>query len=72
MSEWIKCSERLPEPGFRVLATDGKFVGEAYMSTTEHWYRYGTSWTMSWKDWTGNKTIVTHWQYLPDAPEVEG
>lgn len=72
MSEWIKCSERLPEPGLRVLATDGSFVGEAYMSAAGNWYRYGTPWAVAWKDWSKDNTTVTHWMPLPDAPEVEG
>ena len=28
--QWISVEERRPEPGKRVLATDGVFVGEAY------------------------------------------
>lgn len=65
-SAWIKCSERLPEPGLRVLATDGIFGGEAYISVAGNWYRnYGMPWTV-------DKATVTHWMPMPDAPEVEG
>ena len=71
-SAWISVKDRLPEPGLRVLATDGNFVGESYISTAGNWYRYGTPWTVAWKDWSKDKTTVTHWMPLPDAPEVEG
>lgn len=30
-NEWVSVEERLPEPGERVIATDGAFVGEGYM-----------------------------------------
>ena len=38
--QWISVEERSPEPGKRVLATDGVFVGEAYRTSADTWRRY--------------------------------
>lgn len=38
--QWISVEERRPEPGKRVLATDGVFVGEAYRTSADTWRRY--------------------------------
>ena len=36
------CTRRaLPDPGERVIVTDGVFVGEAYLSKGGVWLRYG-------------------------------
>lgn len=40
---WILCSERLPEPGERVLATDGGFIGEMYINKRGQWRRYNVA-----------------------------
>ena len=62
--QWISVEERRPEPGKRVLATDGVFVGEAYRTSADTWRRYdGTA----MRDCLGS--IVTHWMPLPEAPE---
>lgn len=62
--QWISVEERRPEPGKRVLATDGVFVGEAYRTSADTWRRYdGTA----MRDCLGS--IVTHWMPLPGAPE---
>lgn len=39
----IPCSERLPEPGERVLATDGGFIGEMYINKRGQWRRYNVA-----------------------------
>lgn len=63
---WIPVTELLPVPGERVLAaTDGVFVGEAYLSESGVWRRsYGALWLLL------GCASVTHWIPLPDAPEV--
>lgn len=62
--QWISVEERRPEPGKRVLATDGVFVGEAYRTSADTWRRYdGTA----MRDCLGS--IVTHWMPLPSAPK---
>lgn len=62
--QWISVEERRPEPGKRVLATDGVFVGEAYRTSANTWRRYDG---IAMRDCLGS--IVTHWMPLPDAPE---
>lgn len=55
------CSRLLrPEPGKRVLATDGVFVGEAYRTSADTWRRYDG---IAMRDCLGS--IVTHWMPLP-------
>ena len=62
--QWVSVEERRPEPGKRVLATDGVFVGEAYRTSADIWRRYdGTA----MRDCLGS--IVTHWMPLPSAPK---
>jgi hypothetical protein len=68
MSKWIKCSERLPEEGRRVIAygrakiigeygSGDPYVGEAYLAHGQ-WNSYGFH----------SLSNVTHWQPLPNAP----
>lgn len=40
---WIPVTERLPECGKRVLATDGGFVGEFYINKRGQWKRYNVN-----------------------------
>ena len=62
--QWISVEERRLEPGKRVLATDGVFVGEAYRTSADTWRRYDG---IAMRDCLGS--IVTHWMPLPEAPE---
>ncbi len=62
--QWISVEERRPEPGKRVLATDGIFVGEAYRTSADTWRRYDG---IAMRDCLGS--IVTHWMPLLEAPE---
>ena len=41
--QWIPVTERLPEQGERVLATDGGFVGELYVNSLGQWKRYNVN-----------------------------
>lgn len=65
--QWISVEGRKPEPGKRVLATDGVFVGEAYRTSADTWRRYDG---IAMRDCLGS--IVTHWMPLPGAPEEGG
>lgn len=65
--QWISVEERRPEPGKRVLATDGVFVGEAYRTSADTWRRYDG---IAMRDCLGS--IVTHWMPLPEVPEEGG
>ena len=67
-TDWVKCSERMPETYTKVLVlvevgNDSKqhiFVDELYEST-----KYGML-------WQNNDNLVTHWMPLPALPqEVE-
>ena len=62
--QWISVEERRPEPGKRVLATDGVFVGEAYRTSADTWRRYDG---IAMRDCLGS--VVTHWMPLPGVPE---
>lgn len=62
--QWVSVEERRPEPGKRVLATDGIFVGEAYRTSADTWRRYDG---IAMRDCLGS--IVTHWMPLPEAPK---
>lgn len=71
--QWISVEERLPEPGERVLATNGNIVGEAYITnalplekiSAARWKRhYGASWMAAFD------ADVTHWMPLPEPPEA--
>ena len=62
--QWVSVEERGPEPGKRVLATDGVFVGEAYRTSADTWRRYDG---IAMRDCLGS--VVTHWMPLPGAPE---
>lgn len=61
--QWISVEGRRPEPGKRVLATDGVFVGEAYRTSADTWRRYDG---IAMRDCLGS--IVTHWMPLPEVP----
>ena len=59
-NEWVSVEERLPEPGERVLAAKGTFVGEAYLASNGAWMRHdGFPWE------------VDAWMPLPAPPEKE-
>lgn len=62
--QWISVEERRPEPGKRVLATDGVFVGEAYRTSADTWRRYDG---IAMRDCLGS--VVTNWMPLPVAPK---
>ena len=62
--QWISVEDRHPEPGKRVLATDGVFVGEAYRTSADTWRRYDG---IAMRDCLGS--VVTNWMPLPVAPK---
>lgn len=68
-SEWIKCSEMMPENGKRVLVVTENngyswidigetFGGGDWLISGEHWYEK-------------SDPAITHWMLLPKPPEVE-
>ncbi|WP_411750023.1 DUF551 domain-containing protein [Serratia marcescens] len=68
MSEWIKCSERMPRHGETVLFTSNGRV----MAGTYDDGRYLQRPVGKWK-WLGRvySLPVTHWMPLPAAPNPE-
>lgn len=60
-NEWVSVEERLPEPGERVLAANGSFVGEAYLASNGAWMRHDG---FPWK--------VDCWMPMPDRRPPEG
>lgn len=64
--QWISVEDRLPEPGERVLVTDGAFVGEAYRTIGGAWRRYDG---VLFQVCLGSD--VTHWMPLPEGPKEE-
>lgn len=62
--EWVSVSERLPEPGARVITTDGAFVGEMYINKRGKWQRYNVN------DSSLLMALdVLYWMPLPEPPE---
>ena len=71
MSEWIKCSDRLPTPNVMVL---GYILGKTNKSTQGpffilHKNREHHPW--EWLDGNTCYSKVTHWMPLPEPPEDE-
>ena len=57
-SDWIPCSERMPEFGVNVLVTNGHVMWDDILLNCGQ-----IEWA-SYKD-------STHWMYAPDMPEVK-
>ena len=70
MSDWIKCSERLPNVGERVLMNVGKSVFEGWHDG-RIWVRYDDfdESPASFEELMCKR--VTHWMPLPEPPEEE-
>lgn len=69
MSEWIKCSERMPPNGEEVLIwDDGEYLlGESTGSVNT--YNFGIFWTYDKQEGFSVKSYVEHWQPLPMPPQ---
>ena len=66
-NEWVSVEDTVPDPGERVLATDGIFVGEAYRSSANSWFRHTG---FPWRDGVTGRT-VRFWMPLPAPPTNE-
>ena len=66
-NEWVSVEDDVPNPGERVLATDGIFVGEAYRSSANSWHRHTG---FPWRDGVTGRT-VKYWMLLPAPPAKE-
>lgn len=78
MNAWIDCNERLPEidlnaPKYaqriRVIASNGRYVGELEFGTNAYAKRVEPHWQRS----NGCPALwePTHWMPLPSAPIIE-
>lgn len=63
-NEWVSVEAAVPDPGERVLATDGIFVGEAYRTSADSWHRHTG---FPWRDGVTGRT-VKYWMLLPAPP----
>ena len=57
-NEWVGGEDAVPDPGVRVLAANGNFVGEAYMASNGAWMRHDG---FPWK--------ADAWIPLPEPPD---
>ena len=64
-NEWVSVEDTVPDPGERVLATDGIFVGEAYRTSADSWHRHTG---FPWRDGVTGRT-VKYWMHLPEPPD---
>ena len=64
-NEWVSVEDTVPDPGDRVLATDGIFVGEAYRTSADSWFRHTG---FPWRDGVTGGT-VKFWMPLPASPD---
>lgn len=62
--EWIKCSERMPDPDSKVIAYTS--WGQIIFDMHYMWSKYDSEWISEATMWRG---IVTHWMPIPNPPE---
>lgn len=66
MSEWIKCSERMPPQGEMVICYSSYYQQVQNMTlrlSNERW------WSDIDGDWQGlHKDVISHWMPLPEPP----
>ena len=62
VSDWIQCSERMPDIDVEVLAY---FDGYIYIDSLYYDKNLKEYW------WQGNDKLPTHWMPLPEIPEVK-
>ena len=71
MSDWISVDERLPDEGDRVMASDGRGVGKFQYGGVILGAEIGGWWHLSHiRGPLFSGVSVTHWQPLPEPPEV--
>ena len=61
VSDWIQCSERMPEYDSEVIVTDGNYVWR------DKCYDFGDGLCF----YDDNDSSATHWMQLPEIPEVK-
>jgi hypothetical protein len=82
MTDWIKCSERMPEIGERVLLTQNRAISDDPETTVGELSKDGCEWIYSqdyqldsvqtcWPNCEPPTYYFTHWMPLPAPPEVQ-
>lgn len=77
MSEWIACSERLPEYDTPVLVVS-KHYPDSITAAVLHWEDEGWYWSQHFTGWLDDVTNYefdddyeySHWMPLPKPPEA--
>ncbi len=74
MSEWIKCSDRLPEEGDTYLVVveekTGLVIKSRHVDVASNYGDYIDDYWNTWNYWKeGQEVHVTHWMPLPEPPE---
>lgn len=64
MNNWIKCSEKWPEPYETVLVTHRGFILMAHMAV----YEEKKVWALHFVDFY-KPSDITHWHPMPDLPD---
>ena len=70
-NEWVSVEDAVPDPGERVLVTDGIFVGEAYRSSANSWFRHTG---FPWRDGVFRYIKIVNvlfWMPFPEPPTKE-
>ena len=66
MSQWIKCSERMPEEGKPVLVVSS--IGGVVQNNVYEWD--GRTWCDFMADYNElSMDVFTHWMPLPEPPQ---
>ena len=63
MGNWIKCSERMPEPQEWVLVY-AKWANQQVLC----WENFGNRWS-DFDEQSYHRSMFTHWQPLPEPPQ---
>ena len=61
---WVPVGQRLPVPGHHVMASDGRYVHEAYKGSDGRWWRSGCDNLLA----VYMDRQVTHWREKPAPP----
>jgi hypothetical protein len=67
VSEWIKCSERMPADGARVLFYAPHLMPPTRIGECKHSQKNGTLWYDEW-DGVWAAVEVLYWQLLSEPP----
>lgn len=64
---WTSVKDTMPPAGKRVIATNGKITGEAYIATVGGVSTWHRSYNVPWESWA-NKSVIA-WMDMPEWNE---